>query len=352
MAAARLGWPPGVRANLKVRLVAPSATPGRTQAVAPWLLRTEQVATAWSARITRQHCHGGAASESASSRNPTRSPLGRGSQADAGPADRRRDHTTSSAMYDPARGGWGGGRRGRAVGPPAAGRDRDRRHCGGIAQLRQGHRVTVGLEGPTIEGCSIRYRTSTISKNCRYRSLELRYRRNTVSKKRRYRSSDLRYRYIPISKIYRYRQSLLRYLYTISKLLCFASDIEFRDLRYRCFFFGSSLGCLLGTGHRLRCAHCIVNQSSSVANAPPGPPSAAAAEAALEGAAGAGLGRRSGGRSRQSGHQRNAGARDSWRQDSTGPKLGMMICTRIGGSCLGLLQTKTISKFSRTSTKW
>ncbi len=76
---------------------------------------------------------------------------------------------------------------------------------------------------------------------------------------------------------------LLRYLYTISKLLCF--DIVFRVLRYRCFFVGSSLGCLLGTGHRLRCAHCIVNQSSPVAHVPPGQPSTAAAEAALGGAA-------------------------------------------------------------------
>ncbi len=63
------------------------------------------------------------------------------------------------------------------------------------------------------------------------------------------------------------------------------------------------------------------------------------------------LGRRSGGRSRRSGHQRNAGACDSWRQELTGAKFGMIIWTRIGGSCLGLLQTKTMSKFSRTSTK-
>jgi hypothetical protein len=46
-----------------------------------------------------------------------------------------------------------------------------------------------------------------------------------------------------------------------------------------------ALGCLLGTGHRLRCAHCIANQSLPVAHAPLGPPSAAAAEAALRGAA-------------------------------------------------------------------
>ena len=101
-------------------------------------------------------------------------------------------------------------------------------------------------------------------------------------------------------------------------------------------FFGSSLGCLLGTGHRLRCAHCIANQSLPVAHVPPGPPSAAAAEAALGGAAapaapaaapaaaaGAGLGRRNGCRSRRSEHQleRNAGARDSWRQELTDSKF-------------------------------
>ncbi len=86
---------------------------------------------------------------------------------------------------------------------------------------------------------------------------------------------------------------LLRYLYTISEPLCF--NIEFRVLRYRCFFVGSSLGCLLGTGHRFRCAHCTVNQSSPVPHAPiapPGQPSATTAEAALGGAAAAGAERR------------------------------------------------------------
>jgi hypothetical protein len=38
-------------------------------------------------------------------------------------------------------------------------------------------------------------------------------------------------------------------------------------------------------------------------------------------AAGAGLGRRSSGRSRRSRHQRNTGARDSWRQELTGAKF-------------------------------
>jgi hypothetical protein len=46
-----------------------------------------------------------------------------------------------------------------------------------------------------------------------------------------------------------------------------------------------------------------------------------------------------------------AGACDSWRQELTGAKFGMLIWTRIGGSCLGILQTKEMSKFSRTSTK-
>jgi hypothetical protein len=154
--------------------------------------------------------------------------------------------------------------------------------------------------------------------------MEYRYRLSSISTKRQYRSSELRYRYIPISKISRYRQMLLPYLYTISKFFCF--NIEFRVLRYRCFLVGSSLGCLLGTGHRLRCAYCIANQPLPVAHAPPGPPSAAAAEAALGGAAapaapgaapaaaaGAGLGRRSSGRRCRSGRQLNAGARDSWR---------------------------------------
>jgi hypothetical protein len=77
-----------------------------------------------------------------------------------------------------------------------------------------------------------------------------------------------------------------------------------------------------------------VNQSSPVAHAPPGPPSAAAAEAALGDAAapaapgaalaaavGVALGRRGGGRSRRSGHRRNAGACDSSRQELTGAKF-------------------------------
>jgi hypothetical protein len=69
-----------------------------------------------------------------------------------------------------------------------------------------------------------------------------------------------------------------------------------------------------------------------VAHVPPGPPSASAAEAARRpapaapgaapgAATGAGLGFRSGCRSRWSGHQRNAGARDSWRQELTGAKF-------------------------------
>jgi hypothetical protein len=88
-----------------------------------------------------------------------------------------------------------------------------------------------------------------------------------------------------------------------------ASRSNFMFFDIGVFFVGSSLGCQLGTGHRLqsRCAHCIANQSSPVAHAPPGPPSAAASKAALGGAAapaepgtaqdaaaGAGLSRRSG----------------------------------------------------------
>jgi hypothetical protein len=83
-----------------------------------------------------------------------------------------------------------------------------------------------------IKGCNHQYRTSTISKNLWYWSLEsldIRYRRSTISKKQRYQSSELRYRCIPISKISPYLHMLLRYLYTISKLLCF--NIEFRVLQ-------------------------------------------------------------------------------------------------------------------------
>ncbi len=54
---------------------------------------------------------------------------------------------------------------------------------------------------------------------------------------------------------------------------------------------------------------------------------------------------RSGGRSRRSGYQQNAGTCDSWRLELTGVKFGMIIWTLIGRSCLGLLQTETMSKF-------
>jgi hypothetical protein len=47
----------------------------------------------------------------------------------------------------------------------------------------------LNLENIDIEGRNIRYRSSTISKNCRYRSVKNRYRLITKSKKRRYRSS-------------------------------------------------------------------------------------------------------------------------------------------------------------------
>jgi hypothetical protein len=81
--------------------------------------------------------------------------------------------------------------------------------------------------------------------------------------------------------------------------------------RFRCFLSDPAWAAYSHLDTDLRCAHCIMiaNQSLPVAHAPPGPPSAAAAEAALGGAAapaapgaaptaaaGAGLGRRSGGR--------------------------------------------------------
>jgi hypothetical protein len=121
---------------------------------------------------------------------------------------------------------------------------------------------------------------------------------------------------------------LLRYLYTISKL--FALILNF-------VFFDIGVFCRIQSGASLWAAYSVLDTDCCVhiaAHAPPGPPSAAAAEAALGGAAapaapaaapaaaaGAGLGRRSGGRSRWSGHQRNAGARDSWKQELTGAKF-------------------------------
>ncbi len=78
---------------------------------------------------------------------------------------------------------------------------------------------------------------------------------------------------------------------------------------------------------RLQCAPCIVNQSSLVAHVTPGPPSAAAAEAALCGAAApAEPGpqppeRRSGRLGRRSGHPRSAGACDFSRKELTGAKF-------------------------------
>jgi hypothetical protein len=92
---------------------------------------------------------------------------------------------------------------------------------------------------------------------------------------------------------------VLRYLYTISKLFCF--DIEFRVLQYRYFFVGSSLGCLLGTGHRLQCAHCNANQQRRLLHSAtqphplhqvqhrPQPPERSTAAGAAAAAAGAGI---------------------------------------------------------------
>ena len=49
--------------------------------------------------------------------------------------------------------------------------------------------VNVTVDHDMIEGCNIRYRSSTMSKNLRYRSMEHRYRLSSISKKLRYRSS-------------------------------------------------------------------------------------------------------------------------------------------------------------------
>ncbi len=77
---------------------------------------------------------------------------------------------------------------------------------------------------------------------------------------------------------------LLRYLYTISKICASKSNFVFFDI-------GDSLldpawAAVDPTRYWTQiavCAHCIANQSSPVAHAPPGPPSAAAAEPALGG---------------------------------------------------------------------
>jgi hypothetical protein len=79
---------------------------------------------------------------------------------------------------------------------------------------------------------------------------------------------------------------LLRYLYTISKLCALISNFVFFDI-------GVSLSdpawaAVAPTRYWTQiavCAHCIANQSLPVAHAPPGPPSAAAAEPTLGGAA-------------------------------------------------------------------
>jgi hypothetical protein len=90
----------------------------------------------------------------------------------------------------------------------------------------------------------------------------------------------------------------LRYLYTISNFVFFDIGVFLSDPAWAAYS-------VQDTDCQLRCAHCFANQSLPVAHVPPGPPSAAAAEAALGGAAapaapgaapaaaaGAGLGRR------------------------------------------------------------
>ena len=85
-----------------------------------------------------------------------------------------------------------------------------------------------------IEGRNIRYRSSTISKNTRYRSIKDQHRLITISKKRRYRSAKLRYWYIPISNIF----SISIYAISISMydVEALRFDIECCLLRYLCFF--------------------------------------------------------------------------------------------------------------------
>jgi hypothetical protein len=200
--------------------------------------------------------------------------------------------------------------------------------------------------------------------------MEYRYRLSSISKKRRYRRTSISlYTYIEDFSISTNAPSIS--VYDIEAFFASISNFVFFDnIDIGVFLLDPAWAAysvkILDTAcASLWCAHCIANQSLRLAHVPPGPPSAAAAEAALgvaaapaapgaapAAAAGAGLSRRSGGRSRRRGHQRNARARDSWRQELTGAKFGMMIWTRIGRSCRGLLQTETMSKFSQTLTKW
>jgi hypothetical protein len=119
--------------------------------------------------------------------------------------------------------------------------------------------LNPGPENIDIEDRNIRYRSTTISKNIRYRSKKYRYRPSTISKKHRYRSSKLRYHDIPISK----KTLISRNANSISvEDFCF--DVDFRVLRYRCFFVGSSLGPGLPTRYRTQIAVCTLHCKSII----------------------------------------------------------------------------------------
>ncbi len=244
----------------------------------------------------------------------------------------------------------------------------------------------LNLENIDIEGRNIRYRSSTISKNIRYWSKKDRYRLSTISKKHRYRSSKLRYHYILISKktsISKFKTSISLYpdienfsisinapSISVYDVEAFLFDIECSVLRYRCFFAWSAVArARLGTHCRVHVwpvayagpAACNDAKFKFGDDGPvrsqhrPQPPEARLPEWLLQPPERASTEPRSAwfletridwrqvcssrnaGRSRRSGHQRNAGACDFWRQELNGVKFGMIMWTRIGGSCVDLL---------------
>ena len=185
----------------------------------------------------------------------------------------------------------------------------------------------LNLENVDIEGRNIRYRATTISKNIRYRSIKDRYRLTTISKKHRYRSSKLRYRYIPISN----KTSISRNAHSIS-----VYDIEDFLLRYR--FSCSSISvffCRIQPGpwaaYSVQDTDCSVHIALQINHYPllmrrlgrPQPPqrrlhSAARPHPLHRAQHRTQLPERAQERVIQA---RNAGARDSWRQELTGAKF-------------------------------
>jgi hypothetical protein len=93
----------------------------------------------------------------------------------------------------------------------------------------------LNLENTDIEGRHIPYRSSTISKNIRYRIMKDRYRLSTISKKRRYRTSISVYPDIedfsistngPSISVYDIEVFLLRYRISCSSISVFLCRIQ------------------------------------------------------------------------------------------------------------------------------